>query len=74
VKWKEAKAAIAKRAPAERNKLGGAPNPLAAPKENRRSHPPSRRIWGPAGTTSVEAVSSKLQLNPLQTPFPAQSL
>jgi hypothetical protein len=59
VKWKEAKAALVKRAPIERSKVSGAPSPLTAPKVKRAE--PSAEQENLAGTTlSVVAVSSRL--------------
>jgi hypothetical protein len=73
-KWKEAKAASAKRAKGERGRKDGVPHPYQRPNQPQLNLLPNRRNQAPAGTTKSEvAAPSRLSPRPTTRPLhPAQ--
>jgi hypothetical protein len=70
-KWKEAKAALAKRAPTERSRVGGAPSP---PNAKQAMPSAQQENLGPGWNHVIRGAESlRLQLCPLPNPPLAQS-
>jgi hypothetical protein len=72
VKWKEAKAALAKWAPVGRSKGGGSPRPPTAPKAQWAEPSALQESLGPGWNHNVSGGRVvKAATYPLSTPFPA---